>query len=320
MNQPLVAVVTPTYNGARYLDEALASVQAQDYPNLIHIILDNCSSDDTPDVIDRHMGGRVAILRYRNAAILDQRQNWTRAFELVPTSAAYVRYLCDDDTMTPTSISEMTALGEAHPSIGVIGCLHDCAGAVQDFFWPKHKSIFDGIEAARMALLRQGVLMPVQMLWRKSVIDRLDPVFSDAMDGSWDMDTVFRMLAISDFGFVHKPLGFTRVHDNTMTAQRYSGKTRAWTRDGLQLMTRHGPMAFGSDYHMQLATFRRYYIRRLVKWWREDGGSQHLQPHFDALSKAGLGVNGQSVSDAILDWIFVKAGLRHGWRGYPGWQ
>jgi glycosyltransferase involved in cell wall biosynthesis len=320
MGQPLIAIVTPTYNGARYLGETLESVQQQDYPNLVHVILDNCSSDGTPAIIDQYIGGRVPIIRNRNPAVLDQRQNWTRAFELAPQDAVYIRYLCDDDTITPSSISEMAAVAEAYPSVGVVGCLHDCAGAVQDFFWPAGETVFDGIEAARMTLLRQGVLMPVQMLWRKTVMDKLDPVFSGAMGGGWDLDTVFRMLAMSDFGFVHRPLGFTRVHDNTMTAQLYSGKTRAWTRDGLHLLMRHGPTAFGTDYQRQLATFRRYYIRRIVQWWREDHGRQNLQPHLDALSSAGFSLNVRLLSDAVLDWIFVRIGFRHGWRGYPGWQ
>ena len=40
---PTVAVVTPVYNGAKFLREAMLSVQAQTYPNLVHFVLDNAS-------------------------------------------------------------------------------------------------------------------------------------------------------------------------------------------------------------------------------------------------------------------------------------
>ena len=63
---PLVAVVTPVYNGGRYLAETLASVQAQTYPRLIHVVLDNASTDATPELIEQAHGGRVPILARRN--------------------------------------------------------------------------------------------------------------------------------------------------------------------------------------------------------------------------------------------------------------
>ncbi|WP_086996212.1 glycosyltransferase family A protein [Rhizobium sullae] len=320
MSLPLVAVVTPTYNGGRFLAETMESVQQQDWPNLVHIVLDNNSSDNTEEIVSAYLNKRIPVLCFRNDKTLDQRENWTKAYRLVPRDAVYVRYLCDDDTISPTSISKMAALGETFPNVGVIGSLHECAGAVQDFFWPPGKPVFPGKDAMRMALLRQGILMPVQMMWRRRVTDALEPLFASAMDGSWDLDTVFRMLAISDFGFVHEALGFTRVHENTVTALHYAGKTRAWTRDGLDLIMRHGPIAFGTDYRRQLLAFRRYYVRRILTWWREDRGRDHLQPHFDALARAGFGVNGMLVVDAVLDWIYVKLGMRRAWSGYPGWQ
>ena len=38
---PLVAIATPVYNGAEYLADTMACVQAQTYPNLVHCVLDN---------------------------------------------------------------------------------------------------------------------------------------------------------------------------------------------------------------------------------------------------------------------------------------
>ena len=59
---PLVAILTPVYNWASFLAETMACVQAQTYPNLVHIVLDNASTDATPEIINRYSGGRVPIL------------------------------------------------------------------------------------------------------------------------------------------------------------------------------------------------------------------------------------------------------------------
>ena len=46
----LVAVLTPVYNGARFLRETMECVQASDYTNMVHVILDNASTDATPEI------------------------------------------------------------------------------------------------------------------------------------------------------------------------------------------------------------------------------------------------------------------------------
>jgi glycosyltransferase involved in cell wall biosynthesis len=53
---PLVSIVTPAYNAARYLDDLLRSVESQDYPRLEHIVIDDGSTDDgaTIELLRRH--------------------------------------------------------------------------------------------------------------------------------------------------------------------------------------------------------------------------------------------------------------------------
>ncbi len=51
---PLVTIITPVYNGAKYIEELILSVKAQDYPYIEHIIIDDGSDDG---------GATVAILK-----------------------------------------------------------------------------------------------------------------------------------------------------------------------------------------------------------------------------------------------------------------
>lgn len=54
MNEPLVTVVTPALNAARFLEENIRSILAQTYPRIEHIVVDGGSTDDTLEILERY--------------------------------------------------------------------------------------------------------------------------------------------------------------------------------------------------------------------------------------------------------------------------
>ena len=318
-DQPLVAVFTPVYNGEGLLDAAMKSVQAQTYPNLVHVIVDNASSDATPEIISKYADGPVPIVVQRNEETIPIRDNWNAAVALVPQEATYIRLLCADDTITPDSIEEMVALAETDPEIGIVGCLHECIGQVWDFRWPKDRNIYDGLEAIRMILLGEGEFMAVQTLMRKSIADSRQP-FIQHPYGGFDMDAMLDLLTRSKFGFVHKALGMTGVHANSVTNTVYTVAARSWTSDCLHYLTAYGPQALGDEYREHLLRFRRYYVRRILRWRQEGADEEMLNKHYETLERAGWKFGPALIADAVADWGLQKVGLRKNWTGYPGWQ
>lgn len=101
-DRPLVTVAIPTYNSAnKYLTNALSSALAQTYDNLEVIVSDNCSSDNTSQVVNNIHDGRLRYIRQ----IKNIGANGNFNFCLKEAKGDYILFLCDDDLIDPDFIS-----------------------------------------------------------------------------------------------------------------------------------------------------------------------------------------------------------------------
>lgn len=97
-NTPLVSVLICTYNRSTVLKRAIASVLAQDFTDYELIIIDDCSSDDTPNVIKAIEDPRIRYIRNEsNLGSLQGDRAHVRRFIHELMRGKYFVYLCDDD-------------------------------------------------------------------------------------------------------------------------------------------------------------------------------------------------------------------------------
>ena len=100
---PLVSLITPTFNQSEYLAETIESVLGQDYPNIEYIVIDDGSTDDTVDLMQRY-STRLKFQSHKNmgqAATLNK--GWNQS------NGIYIGYLSSDDILYPGAISELVA-------------------------------------------------------------------------------------------------------------------------------------------------------------------------------------------------------------------
>jgi glycosyltransferase involved in cell wall biosynthesis len=100
---PTVSIVVPAYNHARYLPEALDSLLAQDHPDLEVIVLDDGSTDATPQVLERFTGR----LHWERQANMGQGATLNRGWRMA--RGELLGYLSADDVLDPTAVSTMAA-------------------------------------------------------------------------------------------------------------------------------------------------------------------------------------------------------------------
>jgi GT2 family glycosyltransferase len=110
--QPQVSVIIPTYNCARYLPEAIDSVLAQTYRDFEIIVVDDGSTDDTPDVLARY-GEAILVIRQPN-----QGRGAARNAGILAARGQYIAFLDADDLWLPEKLEKQVALLRARAGAG----------------------------------------------------------------------------------------------------------------------------------------------------------------------------------------------------------
>jgi len=116
---PKVSVVIPTRNRAHLLKRALESVFRQSYENMEVVVLDDCSEDDTPQVISsfRERYSNLRAFREASGSITKAIQNVTKKAE-----GKYIARLDDDDFWSdPEKTAVQAAFLEKHPDYVAVG-------------------------------------------------------------------------------------------------------------------------------------------------------------------------------------------------------
>ena len=91
--QPLVSVVIPTYNRADLIIRAIDSVRSQSYSNLEIIVVDDCSPDNTPEVVKRIEDNRLTYYRHDT----NQGGSAARNTGIKKAQGQYIAFLDSDD-------------------------------------------------------------------------------------------------------------------------------------------------------------------------------------------------------------------------------
>ncbi len=312
---PLVALVTPVYNGASYLRETIDCVQAETYPNLVHGLLDNASTDESASIIAAYKGRRVPIVYARNPETIPMIDNWNAGLGLVPRNAAYFRILPADDLMVPSCIEKMVGLAERHPEVDLIGCQELAGGELMSNELPTDREVFDGRAIVRGSLMHAIRGFPhLHCVFRIPATGLPDPFYVTEYYNtpllSIDTDAAMSVLSEGPYGVVHEPLVITRLHDESTTSKVVAPiRLQLWSE--LQLIDRWGPKVFDTkeEYLRCRQRHLRYYYRHMLLW-RARGQHELFDQHYERLHHASALPTLADYARAVAEWPFLRFGRR----------
>jgi len=119
MNDPIVSIGMPVYNGEDLLSETLDSILAQTFANFEVVISDNASTDATPQIC-RAYSRRDQRIRYERADLgISIPNNFKRAFHL--SHGQYFKWHAHDDLLHPEFLSHCVTILNGDPTTLVVG-------------------------------------------------------------------------------------------------------------------------------------------------------------------------------------------------------
>jgi len=254
---PLVSIVTPSFNQAKFLEETIRSVLEQDYPRIEYILIDGGSTDGSVEIIRKYAHRMAYWVSEKDRGQTDALNKGFAA-----ANGSILAWLNSDDTYQPGAIRSAVDYLISHPRVGLVyGDLN---------FINERGEIVGKFPAAQtdLARLRRGYVHIPQPaaffrtdLWKK--VGPLDPSFYFAMD----YDLWVRLAGVSDLQYLPGQVWANfRLHSSgkTMAADErcWPEMLRVHYRDGGK---RISPIVLKYRLRRLAAPLINYRRRRLLK-------------------------------------------------------
>lgn len=176
MARLFVSILIDTYNQERFIEEAVSSVIAQDFPVVAReiLVVDDGSTDRTPEILAK-FASQIRILRKPNGG-----QGSAFNHAIPQCRGEIIAFLDGDDWWAPNKLSTVVNAFSAHPAVGLVGhsITEVLTGGVRRSELVRGVPQFriDSVAGARIFRLRKSFLGTSRMAYRADLLRRIGPV------------------------------------------------------------------------------------------------------------------------------------------------
>lgn len=230
-DSPLVSIITPVFNGARYLELCIQSVLTQSYPDIEHVFVDGGSTDGTVAILTGYRGRYPDRIRFISEPDRGACDAWNKGFKLA--KGDIFGWLGADDTYEPDAVLTIVEFFRSNPEAAFVcgtGNVINETGAV---LWKYPVREFDLRDALNDCI---NYLPTPSAFYKRQVIEKVGPM--DPAINACDFDFFIKAGKAFKIHRMEKVLSSFRIHRDSVSGS--NGINRTYRQEHFRIIRRHG--------------------------------------------------------------------------------
>ena len=224
----LISVITPVYNHEKFVAETIKSILFQTYQNWEMLIVDDCSTDKSWEIIQEWAKKDSRIKAFRNDKNKGLIPNWK--FLIDNSKGEYLAFLEGDDKFCSKNLEEKMKIFKQYPKVGMVYCnfnmINEKGEAILKNYYNKYKiKIYKNKKIKPEEYLLSNIApfsTYSQIMIKKEVIDKsgyprsFDETEKMFLPSDWDFN--FRISTKNEIYFINQILLRYRKHSNNSSS------------------------------------------------------------------------------------------------------
>ena len=203
---PSVSIVTPSYNQDKFIEDTILSVKNQNYPNIEHIIVDGCSTDNTMEILKKYEG--TYSMRWISELDEGQSDALNKGFKMA--NGEIIGWLNSDDAyLSIHTISDVVKYFKKHNNAKII---------YGDMIYIDYKNNI-GLIMPTYPIFIYSMLKKYNFIFQPSTFFRRDIIDKYCLDKNlhyvMDYDFWLKIGKVYKFYHIPKILSCFRIHDRS---------------------------------------------------------------------------------------------------------
>lgn len=209
---PKISVILAVYNGEKYLAETINSILAQTYRDFELIVVNDCSSDRTSEILSTYEDERILIVNNSSNVKISRSRN--RGLELA--RGQFIAVSDADDISLPERFEKQVEFLERHADIGVVGCQVKKIDGNGKFIGNLMRDVWP--EAVKWGLFFGSTLAHPAAMMRTTLIKSVGGYSNDIFVGA-DYELWTRLIKITRFANLPEYLLLYRIQPENVSSK-----------------------------------------------------------------------------------------------------
>jgi glycosyltransferase involved in cell wall biosynthesis len=213
--KPMVTVLMPVYNSEHYLSDSIESILKQTYNDFEFIIIDDGSTDHTPNILSEYASQDNRIVLSHNRKNLGITKSLNKGLDLA--RGKYLARQDADDISDNRRFQKQLNYLQNHPEVGLLGTACHIIGEDGKYICTNYPQTTD--TAIRWRMLFRNTFIHTSIMVRRKLLTQKRLFYSEELKYNEDMGLWVQMLKHTQSANLKEPLVSLRKHEKSISAK-----------------------------------------------------------------------------------------------------